>query len=67
MAPGPPASRKLPKESSRRSLVDAEIITIVLTAARFLGGNFRAAQSMLIEQRYLTDGLSWSQYNWRLH
>ena len=55
------------QERTQRTLADAEIITIALTAARFLGGNFRAAQTMLIEQRYLTDGLSRSQYNRRLH
>ncbi|MCS3658267.1 hypothetical protein GGQ11_003072 [Salinibacter ruber] len=54
------------QESPQRRLIDAEIITIALTAARF-DGNFRAAQTMLIEQRYLTDGLSRSQYNRRLH
>jgi hypothetical protein len=55
------------QERTPRTLADAEIITIALTAARFLGGNFRAAQTMLIEQGYLTDGLSRSQYNRRLH
>jgi hypothetical protein len=55
------------QESSQRRLIDAEIITIALTAARFFDGNFRAAQRMLIEQCYLTAGLSRSQYNWRLH
>ena len=55
------------QESPQRRLIDAEIITIALTAARFFDGNFRAAQTMLIEQRYLTDGLSRSQYNRRLH
>jgi hypothetical protein len=46
------------QESPQRTLVDAEIITVALTAARFFDGNFRAAQRMLLEQRYLTDGLS---------
>jgi hypothetical protein len=55
------------QESAQRTLVDAEIITIALTAARFFDGNFRAAQTMLLEQRYLTDSLSRSQYNRRLH
>jgi hypothetical protein len=55
------------QESAQRRLIDAEIITIALTAARFFDGNFRAAQRMLLEQRYLTAGLSRSQYNRRLH
>lgn len=55
------------QESAQRTLVDAEVITIALTAARFFDGNVRAAQRMLLEQRYLTDGLSRSQYNRRLH
>ena len=29
------------QESAQRTLVDAEIITIALTATRFFGGNFR--------------------------
>jgi hypothetical protein len=53
------------QESVQRTLVDAEIITIALTVARFFDGNFRAAQTMLLEQRYLTDSLS--QYNRHLH
>ena len=55
------------QERTPRTLADAETITIALTAARFLGGNFRAAQTMLIEQGYPSDGLSRSQYNRRLH
>ena len=55
------------QESAQRTLFDAEIITIALTAARFFDGNFRVVQTMLLEQRYLTDGLSRSQYNRRLH
>ena len=55
------------QESSQRRLIDAEIITIALTAARFFDGNFQAAQRMLLEQRYLRAGLSRSQYNRRLH
>ena len=55
------------RESAQRRLIDAEIITIALTAARFFDGNFQAAQRMLLEQRYLRAGLSRSQYNRRLH
>jgi hypothetical protein len=55
------------QERAQRRLVDAEIISIALTAARFFDGNFRDAQSLLLEQRYLTDGLSRSQYDRRLH
>ena len=42
------------QESSQRRLSDEEILTIALKAARFFNGNFRAAQTMLLEQRYLT-------------
>ena len=55
------------QKSAQRPLIDAEGMTTALTAARFFEGNFRAAQTMLLEQRYLTDGLSRSQYNRRLH
>ena len=34
------------RESAQRRLIDAEIITIALTAARFFDSNFRASRRM---------------------
>lgn len=47
-------------------LVDAEIMTIALVAARFYGGNYTNALKFLIEHRYLAS-ISLSRFIRRLH
>jgi len=45
----------------------AQIMTTVLTAARFFGGNHKLAQQFLYEHRYFHHKLSTSQFNRRYH
>ena len=46
---------------------NAEVMTVVLTAARFFGGNFRTAARFLEEHGYIPDMLSESRLNRRMH
>jgi hypothetical protein len=48
-------------------MTNAEIITAVLTAARFFGGNQRCASNFLRTHRYIPNLLSESHFNRRLH
>lgn len=48
-------------------MTNAEIITAVLTAARFFHGNQRSAAIFLKEHRYIPNFLSESHFNRRLH
>jgi len=45
----------------------AQIVTTVIVAARFFGGNHRLANEFLHEHRYFYNKLSKSQFNRRLH
>ena len=45
----------------------AEVMTVVLTAARFFGGNTRTAACFLSEHGYIPDMLSESRLNRRIH
>lgn len=55
------------QESSQRTVTDAEVMTVALTAARFFGGNFEKTWRHLIEGGYMQRRLSKSQFNRRLH
>ncbi len=48
-------------------MTNAEVITTVLTAARFFGGNQRRAADFLKTYRYIPNFLSESHFNRRLH
>lgn len=54
-------------EPPQRSMSDAEVMTTALAAARFFGGNFATARTVLHQQGYIPRMLSKSQFNRRLH
>lgn len=54
-------------EPPERTVSDAEVLTVALTAARFFGGNYAAAWRFLLSHRYLMRSLSPSQFGRRLH
>jgi hypothetical protein len=49
------------------TMTNAEVMTVVLTAAQFFSGNQRRAASFLWEYRYIPKLLSESRFNRRLH
>ena len=55
------------REDLQAKMNNAEVMTVVLTAARFFGGNFRTAALFLEEHGYITDMLSESRSNHRIH
>lgn len=54
-------------EDSRRRIVDAEVITTALVAARFFGGNHQHSRDYLDEHGLIPQMLSPSRLNRRLH
>ena len=54
-------------DDPQAKMANAEIITIVLTAAKFFSGNQRRAALFLKEYRYIPNLLSESHFNRRLH
>jgi hypothetical protein len=55
------------REDHQIKMNHAEVMTVVLTAARFFGGNFRTAARFLEEHGYILDMLSESRLNRRIH
>jgi hypothetical protein len=55
------------REPPERSVSDAEVLTVALTATRFFGGNFEAAWRFLLDYGYMPRSLSRGQFNRRLH
>jgi len=55
------------REDHQMKMNSAEVMTVVLTAARFFGGNFRTAAQFLEEHGYIPDMLSESRLNRRIH
>lgn len=55
------------KEDSQVKMNNAEVITVPLTAARFFGGHIENARNFLKEHGYITDMLSESRLNRRIH
>ena len=54
-------------EDPQIKMNNAEVITVVLTAARFFGGHIENAHNFLKEHGYITDMLSESRLNRRIH
>lgn len=54
-------------EPPERTVSDAEVLTVALTAARFFGGNFEAAWRFLLDHNYMPRRLSRGRFNRRLH
>jgi hypothetical protein len=55
------------RDDGQCHLIDAEVMTIALTAALFFGGNYALACAFLHEQKYMQQMLSPSRFNRRLH
>jgi hypothetical protein len=55
------------REDLQAKMNNAEVMTVVLTAARFFGGNFRTAALFLEEHGYTPDMPSESRLNRRIH
>jgi len=55
------------REDSQVKMCNAEVMTVVLTAADFFGGNFRKAACFLKEHDYIPDMLSESRLCRRIH
>ena len=55
------------RDNPQAKMDDAEVMTVVLTAAEFFGGNFRTAACFLEEYGYIQDMLSESRLNRRIH
>lgn len=55
------------REDRQTKMNNAEVMTVVLTAARFFGGNFRTAAQFLEEHGYIPDMPSESRLNRRIH
>ncbi len=55
------------KEDIRIKMSNAEVMTVVLTSARFFGGNIRNASIFLKEHGYIPNMLSESRLNRRIH
>ncbi|MCI5158309.1 MAG: IS982 family transposase, partial [Candidatus Electrothrix sp. AUS1_2] len=54
-------------EAPQTKMNNAEVMTVVLTAARFFGGNFRTSAQFPEEHGYIPDMLSESRLNRRIH
>ena len=54
-------------EPPERTVSDAEILTVALTAARFFGGNFEAAWRFLLDHHYMPRRLSRGRFSRRLY
>jgi hypothetical protein len=54
-------------EDPQCRMSDAEVMTVAVVAALFLGGNFSAARSLLQTEGYMPDMLSKSRFSRRLH
>jgi len=54
-------------EDIQAKMGNAEVMTVVLTAARFFGGNIRNASDFLKEHGYIPNMLSESRLNRRIH
>jgi hypothetical protein len=55
------------REDSQVKMNNAEVMTVVLTAARFFCGHFENARAFLKEHGYIPDMLSESRLNRRMH
>jgi hypothetical protein len=55
------------RENSQIKMNNAEVMTVILTAARFFGGHIENARNFLKEHGYVTDMLSESRLNRRIH
>ena len=55
------------KELRRTEMTDSEVLTVLLVATRFFHGNVERSRSFLAEHKYVTNMLSKSQLNRRLH
>lgn len=55
------------REDCQIKMNNAEVMLVVLTAAKFFGGNFRAASCFLKEHGYIPEMLSESRLNRRIH
>lgn len=54
------------REAPQSKMNNAEVMTVVLTATRYFGGNFRTARLFLSEHRYILNMLSESRLNRRI-
>lgn len=54
-------------EDVRTEMSNAEVMTVVLTAARFFGGHIKNAADFLYENNYIPNMLSESRLNRRIH
>jgi len=54
-------------EDSQIKMNNAEVMTVILTAARFFGGHIENARNFLKENGYIPDMLSESRLNRRIH
>jgi len=56
-----------PRDDPQARLSTAEVMTIALVGATFLGGNLEASRSFLDEYGYIGKAISKSRFNRRLH
>jgi hypothetical protein len=55
------------EDNSQIKTNNAEVMTVLLTAAAFFGGHIRKSSNFLMEHGYITDIISESRMNRRLH